>query len=166
MILGHLAIASIAKRKFLAENIIFLCAASFGPDLIDKPLSLACAVPGRWVGHSLLMFALVTAAAWLFCQRFGANKQLIYIGAVLWLSHLTADFVDLKIFLWPLLGPFPVSPPCTLLERFQNYYILRHHPIQLSLEILLIMIAVIWWMPYALRSRLRFFSPLTRVDGR
>jgi membrane-bound metal-dependent hydrolase YbcI (DUF457 family) len=166
MILGHLAIASIAKRKFLAENFIFLCVASYGPDLIDKPLSLAFVVAGRGVGHSLLMFALVTAAAWLFCQRFGANKQLIYIGAVLWLSHLTADLVDLKTFLWPFLGPLPIPPSYSLMESLKNYYILRHHPIQLSVEILLIIIAMIWWMPYSLRSRLKFFSPLTRVDGR
>jgi len=166
MILGHLAIASIARRKFLAENFIFLCVASFGPDLIDKPLNLAFLVPARWVGHSLLMFALVTAAAWLFCQRFGANKQLIYIGAVLWLSHLTADLVDLRIFLWPFLGPLPVLPSYSLMESLQNYYILRHHPVQLSLEILLIMIAMIWWIPYSLWSRLRSFGHLTGVDGR
>ena len=77
MILGHLAIASIAKRKFLAENFTFLLAASYGPDLVDKTLNLACGAPGRGVGHSLLMFALLTAAAWLFCQRFRINKQLI-----------------------------------------------------------------------------------------
>ena len=52
------------------------------------------------------------------------------------------------------------------MEKVQNYYILRHHPVQLSLEILLIIIAVIWWIPYSLRSRLKFFSPLTGVDGR
>ena len=52
MILGHLAIASIAKRKFLAENFIFLLAASYGPDLVDKGLNLACGTPGRvWGIH-------------------------------------------------------------------------------------------------------------------
>jgi hypothetical protein len=166
MILGHLAIASLAKRKFLAENFIFLCAASFGPDLVDKTLNVAFDAPGRGVGHSLLMFALVTAAAWLFCQRFNLNKQLVYMGAVLWLSHLTADLVDLQIFLWPFLGPFPVLPSCTLMERLQNYYILRHHPVQLSVEILLIMIAMIWWIPYSLKSRHKSFASLTGVDGR
>jgi len=52
------------------------------------------------------------------------------------------------------------------MERLQNYYILLQNPVQLSLEILLIIIAMIWWMPYSLRSRLKFFNPLTKVDGR
>jgi hypothetical protein len=166
MIFGHLAIAGIAKRKFLEENFLFLFAASFGPDLVDKTLNLSCDAPGRGVGHSLLMFALVTAAAWLFCQRFNFNKQLVYIGAVLWLSHLTADLVDLQIFSWPFLGPFPVLPPSTLMERLSNYYLLHNNPVQLSAEISLIIIAMLLWIPASLWSRLRSFGHLTGVDGR
>ena len=165
MILGHLAIASIARQKFLAENFIFLLAASFGPDLVDKSLGLAFDSASRSVGHSLLMFALLAAAAWLFCQRFNLNKQLVGIGAVLWLSHLTADFLDLKIFFWPFLGPLPDSAPYTLMERLRDYYLLRHNPVQLSLEISLIIIAVILWAPSSLRGRLRSPGPLTGVDG-
>jgi hypothetical protein len=165
MILGHLAIASIAKRRFWSENFIFLFAASFGPDLIDKTFNLAFGTPGRGVGHSLLTLALLTAAAWLCCQRFNLNKQFIYIGAILWLSHLTTDLLELKIFLWPLLGPFPVGPSCTLMERLGNYYLLHLNPLQLSIEIALIITAVILWIPYLLRSRLRSLGPITGVDG-
>jgi hypothetical protein len=166
MIFGHLAIAGLAKRKFLEENFIFLFAASFGPDLIDKTLTVAFDASGRGVGHSLLMFALVTAAAWLFCQRFKLNKQLVCIGAVLWLSHLTADLVDLRIFFWPFLGPFPVFPPFTLMERLRNYYLLHNNPVQLLVEILLIIIALLLWIPDSLWSRVRSFGHQIGVDGR
>jgi len=166
MILGHLAIASIAKQKFLAENFIFLFAASFGPDLVDKSLGLAFDAASRSVGHSLLTFALLAAAAWLFCQRFTLNKQLVGIGSVLWLSHLTADLLDLEIFFWPFLGSLQVGPPSTLMERLRDYYLLWHNPVQLSLEISLIIIAVILWAPSSLRGRLRSPGHLTGVDGR
>jgi hypothetical protein len=166
MIVGHLAIASIAKRKFLAENFIFLVVASYGPDLVDKPASLVFQVSGRGAGHSLLLFALLAAAAWLYCQRFKVNKQLVWIGSVLWLSHLTVDVVDLKIFLWPFFGPFPVYPPYPYLQRLRDYYLLLHHPVQLAAEISLIIIAMALWSPYSLRTRLRFLAPLIRVDSR
>ena len=166
MIFGHLAIAGIAKRKFLEENFIFLFAASFGPDLVDKTLYVAFDAPGRGVGHSLLMFALVTAAAWLFCRIFKLNKQLVYIGAVLWLSHLTFDLVDLQIFFWPFLGPFPVLPSYTLMERLRNYYLFHNNPVQLSVEFLLIIIALLLWIPHSLWSRVRSLGHLTGVDGR
>lgn len=166
MILGHLAIAGIAKRKFSAENFLFLLAASFGPDLIDKSSALAFGAATRSMGHSLLMFALLTAAAWLFCQRFNLNQQLAGIGAILWLSHLTTDLLDLQTFFWPFLGPLPVGPQYTLMERLQNYYLLRLQPVQLSLEISLIIIAVILWAPASLRSRLRSPGPLPGVEGR
>jgi LexA-binding, inner membrane-associated putative hydrolase len=166
MIFGHLAIAGIAKRKFLEENFIFLFAASFGPDLIDKTLYVAFDAPGRGVGHSLLIFALVTAAGWFYCQRFKLNKHLVYIGAVLWLSHLTADLVDLRIFFWPLLGPFPVFPPSTLMERLSSYYLLHNHPVQLAAEITLILIALLLWLPHSFWSRLRSLAHTIGVEGR
>ena len=166
MILGHLAIASIAKRKFLAENFIFLLAASFGPDLVDKSLGLAFDAASRSVGHSLLMFVLLAAAAWLLRQRFNLNKQLVGIGLILWLSHLTVDLLDLQTFFWPFGGPLPVGPHYTLIEKLRNYYLLGHQPVQLSLEISLIIIAIILWTPALLRSRLRSPGVLTGVGGR
>lgn len=165
MILGHLAIASIAKRRYWSENFIFLVAASFGPDLIDKTLNLAFGAPGRGVGHSFLIVALLSAAGWLFCQRFNLNKQLFSIGAILWLSHLTTDLIDLEIFFWPLLGPFPIAPSDTLMEKLGNYYLLLLNPAQLSLEVSLMIIALILWIPSPLKSRLRFTGPITGVDG-
>jgi hypothetical protein len=166
MILGHLAIASLAKRQFLAENFIFLLAASFGPDLIDKSMGVAFEAASRSVGHSLLMFALLAAAAWLLCQRFNLNKQLIGIGLILWLSHLTADLLDFQTLFWPLGGPLPVGPHYTLLEKLRNYYLLGQQPVQLSLEIALMIIAVILWAPAVLRSSPRPPGVLTGVGGR
>jgi hypothetical protein len=155
MILGHIAIAGIAKRKFLAENFTFLLAASYGPDLVDKTLNLACGASGRGVGHSLLMLALLTAAGWLYCQRFRINKKLLYIGLILWSSHLITDLLELKIFLWPFLGPLPFYPNYTFMERLRNFYVLHTHPVQLYLEISFTMIAMILWICYSLRSRIR-----------
>jgi hypothetical protein len=166
MIFGHLAIAAIAKRKFLEENFIFLFAASFGPDLLDKSFYVAFNAPARGVGHSLFMFALVTAAAWLYCRGFKLNKHLVYIGAILWLSRLTADLVDLRIFFWPLLGPFPFFPPSSLMERLTNYYLHHHHPVQLSVEISLIITALLLWLPHSFWSRLRSLAHPTGAEGR
>jgi hypothetical protein len=155
MILGHLAIAGIAKWKFLTENFTFLLVVSFGPDLVDKTLNLAFGAPGRGVGHSLLMFAPLTVAAWLFCQRFRINTQLLYIGLILWSSHLITDLLELDILLWPFLGTFSDDPDCTLVERLSNYYVIHAHPAQLWLEISFIMIAITLWILYSFRSRLR-----------
>lgn len=155
MILGHLAIASIAKRKFLAENFAFLLVVSYGPDLVDKTLNLACNVPTRGAGHSLLIFVLLIAAALLLCQRFRINTQLLYIGVILWSSHLITDLVEPEIFLWPFLGHLPVNHHHTLMEILRNYYLIRVYPVQFFLEISLIMIAMLLWIFYALRSRLR-----------
>jgi len=155
MILGHFAIASIAKRKFLAENFAFLLAASYGPDLVDKALNLAYGAPGRGVGHSLLMLALLTAVGWLYCQWVRINKQLLYIGLILWSSHLITDLLELKIFLWPFLGYLPPEPHYALMERLWNYYVIQTSHGQLFLEIAFIIIAMILWGFYALRSRIR-----------
>ena len=152
MILGHLAIASIAKRKLLAENFIFLLAASYGPDLVDKTLNLTCGTPGRGVAHSILMLVMLMPVAWLFGKWFRINKQLLYIGLILWSSHLITDLIQLKILLWPFLGPFPDYENFTLMERLFNYYIIYKYPAQLFLEISLIIVAITLWSFYSIRA--------------
>jgi hypothetical protein len=165
MILGHFAIAGITKRKFLSENFLFLWVASYGPDLIDKPASLVFNISGRGVGHSLLFFALLAVVTWCFCKRFNLNTQLVQIGGFLWLSHLAADFIDVQTFFWPMLGPFPDYPPSTLMERIIHYYILRDQVVQLSIEFSLIIIALILWLTYFSRQRIKSLDPLTGVRG-
>jgi hypothetical protein len=155
MILGHLAIAGIAKRKFLAENSLFLLGASYGPDLVDKTLNLAFGAPGRGAGHSLVLFVLLAAAGWWFCQRSKITKQVFSLGIILWLSHLTTDLIELKTVLWPFFGRLPSAPSFTFLERLRNYYILHMYPVQLGLEILFLSIAMILWITYLVRRRLR-----------
>lgn len=153
MILGHLAIAVIARRQFLTENFVFLLAASYGPDLVDKTLNLVWEVPSRGVGHSFLLLVLLTTVGWLPAQRLRITKPILVIAVILWSSHLITDLVDLKIFFWPFLGPFPPYPHYTLLEKLRNYYLLHTHPVQLFLEIALFIIAMTLWIVYALRSR-------------
>jgi hypothetical protein len=158
MIFGHLAFAGIAKRKFLAENFIFLAMASYGPDLLDKPASVVFGTPMRGLGHALLVFALLTWVAWFTCQRLKIPKRVLYIGAVLWLSHLATDLVDLEVLFWPFLGPFPPCDHYTLVEELRNYYILFHYPALVFLDLLSIAIALTLWIDYFLRNRSKSLS--------
>jgi hypothetical protein len=52
------------------------------------------------------------------------------------------------------------------MERLRNYYLLHNNPVQLSVEILLIIIALLLWILDSLWSRVRSFGHQTGVDGR
>jgi hypothetical protein len=162
MILGHLAVAGIAKRRFLEANFLFLVLASYGPDLIDKPAWLALNAASKSLGHSLLVLALIAAPAWCFRKQLHLNKQLFQVGVALWLSHLATDLVELKVLLWPFLGPSPEHPYFTFMERLRNYYLHHQSAVQLSIEISFIIIALVWWIPYFLRNRPK--SPATLIE--
>jgi hypothetical protein len=150
MVLGHLAIAGIVRRTFWQENFLFLFVASYGPDLIDKSLYFIFGYPSKGLGHSLLMFFLITTLAWFLRKRVNLNKTLLQIGVVLWASHLVADILYLQILFWPLLGPPPFEPSYSILERLWHYYILHDNVLQLSGEIFLILILLILWLPIIL----------------
>jgi hypothetical protein len=164
MILGHLAAASIAKRRFPEVNFLFLVLASYGPDLIDKPAWLALDTASKSLGHSLLVLALIAVPPWFFRKRLKLNKQLFQIGAALWLSHLATDLVELKVLLWPFLGPCPEHPYFTLIEKLRNYYIHHQFAVQLSIEISFIIIAMILWIPSYLRNRPKSPATLMGVE--
>jgi hypothetical protein len=164
MILGHLAVASIAKRRFLEENFLFLSVASYGPDLIDKPPWLALGAASKSLGHSLLIFALIAVLAWCFRKQLNLNKQRFQIGAALWLSHLATDLVELKVLFWPFLGPCPEHPYFTLMDKLRNYYLHHQSAVQLSIEISFISIALVLWIPYYLRNRPKSPATLMGVE--
>ncbi|MFC4437312.1 MULTISPECIES: metal-dependent hydrolase [Natrialbaceae] len=81
------------------------------PDLIDKPLHAAGAVPvGRTIGHSLLFAAPIVAALWLLARR--RNRARLGLAfAIGYGSHLatdvpwhvlSGDYDELGFLLWPV----------------------------------------------------------------
>jgi hypothetical protein len=153
MIFGHLAVAGLAKRRFLRESFIFLVLASFGPDMLDKTAQALFSFPSRGVGHSLLVWVMITGSAWFLCRRFNYTMRLLYVGSALWLFHLATDLVEPRVLLWPWLGPLPESPSYSLIEKLYMFYILRSHQIQFYLDISIIVLATAFWVLYAIRKR-------------
>lgn len=154
MIVGHLAFAYIGKRTFFkTENYFLLVAAGYGPDIVDKTMSVLFGLPGRNLGHSLVVFLALVAAAWTLSLAAGLSKQWITACAAMWLGHLAGDFVRPGILLWPLLGSI-TGEPFAFLAVFQRMYVEFRWPTQLALEIFLVTIALcqMFGLPSKLRS--------------
>jgi hypothetical protein len=158
MIVGHLAFAYISKRTFFStESYPLLILASYGPDILDKSLSLMFGLPGRNLGHSLVVLLALVAAAWVLSQALGLRKRWITACAVMWLAHLAGDFVRPVILFWPLLGSFTGDPfafPAVLVRM----YVELRWPAQLAFEIFLVFISLC--LMFGLPGRLR---PLAAV---
>ncbi len=136
MYLGHLGMAWLSRSLFFpAESLFFLAAASMGPDLVDKPLSLLLGGPGRGVAHTLLGFGVVCVLAVLARRLFGVRKRFLAAGLLLWLGHLATDLVDPVTLAWPFLGELPASPQRPLSQAFYEFYILRVWPVMFWLDI-------------------------------
>ncbi len=143
MIVGHLALASIAKRTlFKTANYPFLILASYAPDLVDKTGSILLGYPGRNFGHSLLVFACVFCMGWLLCKAFHLRQDVVLAGAVLWMSHLVGDFVRPTVLLWPFLSPI-TGEPFHLGGALYRMYVEFRWPGQLALEICVVTLALL-----------------------
>ncbi|MGA8833838.1 MAG: metal-dependent hydrolase, partial [Desulfomonilaceae bacterium] len=106
MILGHLAIAGIAKlTRFRRESLLFLSLASLGPDLVDKTANMLFGMPGRGMSHSLIFFVGVIFICGLIWRSFKLNTDTLTAGVLMWGSHLVGDFVQLQVLFWPFLSP-------------------------------------------------------------
>lgn len=128
MTFGHLALASIAHDTlFKKTGLLLLSLAAFGPDLIDKPLSLLFGCHGRGVGHTLLTFLIVLATGWLLCRSGKISRTVFLACALLWLSHLGADFLDSRTAFWPMLGPFPEKLSLTFWEKIDHWLHFYQH---------------------------------------
>jgi membrane-bound metal-dependent hydrolase YbcI (DUF457 family) len=140
MIVGHLAIAHLAKQTvFQKHNFAFLVTASLAPDIVDKPASILFGYSGRGIGHSLLVFAFAAALAWLLAPKLKVRKDLILAGMVMWLSHLVGDFLEWHILLWPFLDGQPKHrPKFNLWDKLYDFYVSRLYPEQLWFEIVCI----------------------------
>ena|GEM_PF-6721254 len=110
MIMGHAALVVLGKRTILSlAPIPLMILAVYGPDVIDKSAALVLGTPGKWAGHSLLIFAIVTLALLFIPARRLAPAW--WVLSLFWLSHLFLDITDPVVLLWPLLGEFPPGPP-------------------------------------------------------
>ncbi len=151
MTFGHLALASIGRDTLFKDiNFYFLAMAAFGPDLADKPMRLFFGLNGRGLGHTLIVYLVVLTVGWLLCRRKIISSKMFLAGAILWLSHLAADFLDSRIFFWPFLGPLPLEEKFGFWEMI--YYWLHFYNkwrwanLQFCLEFTCIVLAVVLWM--------------------
>ena len=116
---GYLCYAALARTRGRVPGDGATLAAVFGaalPDLVDKPLLWAGAVPsGRTLAHSVFAAFLFSAIAWWLASRYD-REELVIAFAVGYASHLAADvawpllvgaYDELGFLLWPITH----SPP-------------------------------------------------------
>ena len=126
MLFGHAALGSMAGQTvFDREGPLFLLAAAYGPDFVDKPLKFFFQVPGHGFGHTGVLLAVLCLAAWLFRERLGRFSQAILAALVLWAAHLVCDWVAPEVLFWPLFGvalpnPHP-EPTLALASLFYSW---------------------------------------------
>ena len=144
MILGHFAIAGIAKStRFHRESLFFLTLASLGPDLVDKSANMLFEMPGRGMSHSLIFFAGVIFICGLIWRWFKLNPEALTAGVLMWGSHLVGDFVQLQVLFWPFLGPLEPGTKFQVAEKVRLFYIDQLYPDQFWLEMFCITTLVI-----------------------
>jgi membrane-bound metal-dependent hydrolase YbcI (DUF457 family) len=159
MIFGHFALASLAKQTvFQRQNSLLLMFAAVMPDLLDKPANLLLGLPGRGIGHSLVMLLILVALTWIVCSRLKLNSDFILPGTVMWLSHLAGDFIAPKVFFWPFLGDLDPPQSFQLWEKIRNFYLAGIAPEQLWLEALCISAALALWFYKSVIPRLGYMS--------
>ncbi|MGC8659645.1 MAG: metal-dependent hydrolase [Desulfomonilaceae bacterium] len=140
MILGHIAIAGIAKiTRFREENLLFLALASLGPDLVDKTANIFLGMPGRGMSHSLLFFASLIATCLIVWKKFDLKPDTLLAGVVMWASHIIGDFPQSEVLLWPFVGPLEPGSKFHLVEKLNHFYVDRLYPDQFWLEVFCIM---------------------------
>ncbi len=140
MIFGHLAIVGIAKLTgFRQENLVIMTLASYGPDILDKPLNIFWGMPGRGVSHSLVAFAFIAMFACIYWLKINRNPRILTATATLWTSHLIGDLVEREVLFWPFAGPLRSTSRFHVTDRLFAYYVDLQRPYQLGLEIVSMM---------------------------
>lgn len=160
MIIGHLAMAGIAKHTcFEKESLLFLSLAAFGPDFIDKPLHIFLRFPIHGVGHSLLFFSAVITAAWLLRIALRCNSRTIGAGMVMWGTHLVGDFLQLNALFWPFRGQWVQNSTFHFIERLWQFYVGRLYLAQFWMEIACVIILAVILLAK------RFVTPLDQREA-
>ena len=166
MIIGHLAVAGIAKKTwFESESLLFLSLAALGPDLIDKPAHLIFGFPGRGVSHSLVFFLLVILMAVLARSLTGFSKKTMIAGLAMWGTHLIGDFLEFHILFWPFGGQSVPGSRFNLIEKLWQFYIDRYYFAQFWLEVtsIVILIALLLSKGIFAPTREQEISPVTEI---
>jgi membrane-bound metal-dependent hydrolase YbcI (DUF457 family) len=156
---GHLAVAYLllswnrwvrGDSAVTAGTMLALGVGSQLPDLFDKPLAWAFALPsGRTFGHSLLFVLPLTVVCFLLARR-SDQPELGTAASVGLLSHVAVDAVpalwdprtSLTFLLWPLVSttpydePFPGLPELVIDSASDPY---------LLFEIALVVVALLFW---------------------
>jgi membrane-bound metal-dependent hydrolase YbcI (DUF457 family) len=145
MLLGHIAVASIANQTvFQQRSFVFLVVCSFIPDIIDKPAQLLFGLPGRGIGHSLVVFLCGALLLLIVSRGFKLPRGLILAGICMWFAHLAGDFLEWHVLLWPFYKvPIEPYPRFDLAEKLYQFYIARMWPEQFWLEMICITVALL-----------------------
>ena len=138
MIIGHLtttyALATPLGKRFPAlRNIPALLLGAYLPDLIDKPIYLLTGIPGRGLGHSAIMLAIVF---YLLIKTLPSLRGFLIPLAAGAALHLAQDFASPNVLLWPLMGGWENPVSMSLLEVIERYYLQFERPGQLTIEII------------------------------
>jgi hypothetical protein len=143
MIFGHAGLAVLARRTaFSTVPFVPLLAAAYGPDLIDKAGMVLCGTSGKFVGHSLVVFAAVAGLLALgprlggHGRTAGTGGRLWWALALLWLSHLLFDLTEPVVLFWPFLGHLPPPDPYALGSGLVAFYTGRGDLAVLALDLL------------------------------
>jgi|WetSurMetagenome_2_1015567.scaffolds.fasta_scaffold962915_1 hypothetical protein len=135
MIIGHLAIACIAKQTwFEKENLLLLSLAAFGPDLVDKPANMLLGLPGRGISHSLIFFFAMIAIAFLLRTWLKFSSRTLIAGIAMWGTHLVGDFLQLQVLFWPFGGHWEPSSKFHVVEKLLHFYVDRLYFAQFWME--------------------------------
>lgn len=163
MLFGHAALASIAGRTVFGRvGPLFLLAAAYGPDFVDKPLKFFFHVPGHGMGHTGAFLAALCLGAWLARKRFGRFAPAVAAALALWAAHLLCDWVAPEVLLWPLFGaalpnPHP-EPTLDLASSFYSWPVT--HPL-----VWIDLFLCAWAIGLSLRSKLSSVQPPAREAG-
>ncbi len=124
MLFGHAALASIAGRTvFDRVGPLYLLAAAYGPDFVDKPLKFFFHAPGHGMGHTGVFFVVLCLAVWLVRDRLGRLAPVVLAALFLWAAHLLCDWVVPEVFFWPLFGfALPNPHPESTLDLASRFY--------------------------------------------
>lgn len=156
-----LAAAKFSERFGLHPALLFIFIGSMLPDLIDKPLGwliYGSMATGRIYAHTLLFLLVLVAIA--------ATLQSRAIGSLAFgvLAHQALDAIwrTPEIFLWPLLGDFPVKTHMTVLGYFEMLLRGLENPAILIPEIL----GFLYLAHLAVQTRAETFATAKRIAKR
>lgn len=95
MITGHFAVGYLAGATLRDRRLLWLCGASFAPDIVDAAFALAgrCNAYGAY-SHSLPALAVLAPLSAAICWMVTRDRRYALAAALLTISHLGLDMVS------------------------------------------------------------------------